>query len=439
MSFRYNLAQGHAVRHGLLTIVQRIIQALDVADARLKNTLDALRQTMVEPAFRPPSDEPKSLFDFVDEGGINDLYETIKLSIDRYDTARSIFKDISAAFDGDLELIHESLVAPQEEQEAERRMQSNGGSPIPALYASLETHAAETAQNLESLVKHYDLCVTALKHTEGGGEAITKAGESEQQERLEGLGLDLAQIEAEAAPLPISATERAEMLAVLQKDAAEVEDVVSEIKDRLAEMEEQLAQIMAYIQLLRGTAGRLKNALRHLKRVARNIHGYIAASADFQSAWSEEKAVLQEKMEEVDSMVELYSGFANAYDELILEAQRRKHVKHKMEKAIKETVKYLQQLYQGQHLFRLLLAYLCLASANFCISDDKEQRETFRSEHADTIPIDLWAGLLNPPPSYRFVIEDEEIAVLPDISREVFEAALKRVKARLRPSVRPDA
>jgi len=68
-----------------------------------------------------------------------------------------------------------------------------------------------------------------------------------------------------------------------------------------------------------------------------------------------------------------------------------------------------------------------------------EHRETFRSEHADYIPADLWAGLLNPPPSYRFVIEDEEIAALPDISREVYEAALKRTKARLKPSVRPDA
>jgi len=138
---------------------------------------------------------------------------------------------------------------------------------------------------------------------------------------------------------------------VLQKDAAEVEDVVNEIKDRLAEMEEQFAQVVAYIQLLRGTAERLRNALQHVKRVSRNIHGCIAASADFQTAWSEEKSVLQEKMEEVDSMVDLYSGFASAYDELILEAQRRRHVKHKMEKAIKETVRYLQQLYQGTLYF----------------------------------------------------------------------------------------
>ena len=322
---------------------------------------------MVEPSFRPPNDEPKSLFDFVDEAGINDLYETIKQSIDRYDTARSTFKDISAVFDRDLNLIHENLVTPEEEQEAERRMQSNHGSPIPVLYASLETHAAEIAQNLESLVKHYDLCVNALKHTEGGGEAITKAGESEQQEQFEGLGVDLAQIEAEAALQPISAADRAEMLAVLQKDAAEVEDVVNEIKDRLAEMEEQFAQVMAYIQLLRGTAERLRNTLQEVKRVARNIHGCIAACAEFQTAWSEEKAVLQEKMDEVDSMVDLYSGFAGAYDELILEAQRRKHVKHKMEKAIKETVKYLQQLYQGLQPFHLYFITLALNPLTFAI------------------------------------------------------------------------
>ena len=171
----------------------------------------------------------------------------------------------------------------------------------------------------------------------------------------------------------------------------------------------------------------------------KGISAYIiAASADFQTAWNEEKAVLQEKMEEVDAMVDLYSGFANAYDELILEAQRRRHVKHKMEKAIKETVKYLQQLYQGSHPF-CIPSISGVESTNLRHLDDMEHRETFRSEHADYIPADLWAGLLNPPPTYRFVIEDEEIAALPDIGREVYEAAMKRAKARIKPSVRPDA
>jgi len=63
----------------------------------------------------------------------------------------------------------------------------------------------------------------------------------------------------------------------------------------------------------------------------------------------------------------LYSGFAGAYDELILEAQRRKHVKHKMEKAIKETVKYLQQLYQGWQPFRLYFVTLALNPLTFAI------------------------------------------------------------------------
>lgn len=306
---------------------------------------------MVEPSFRPPEEEPKSLFDFVDETGIENLYDSIRHSMDRYKSVREHYQEICQSFDRDLAAVHQSLAIPLEEQEAEKRMQSYGGSPIPALHSSLETHATETAKGLEGLVKHYDLCVTALKHTEGGGEAITRAESSEPQEQLASLGVELGLIETSAAPLDMEPAEKAQMLAVLQKDAAEVEDVVREIKDRLAEMEEQLGQIAAYVQLLRNTAERLRSALKHLKDVASNVPRYINESTEFQSAWAEVKTVLLEKMEEVEALADFNSSFGDAYDGLIVEAQRRKHVKNKMEKIMREAVSHIERLYQGSRRF----------------------------------------------------------------------------------------
>lgn len=309
---------------------------------------------MVEPSFRPPDEEPKSLFDFVDDSGIDNLYDSIRQSMDRYKSVREHYQDICETFDKDIAAVHQSLTMPREEQETEQRMLSYSGSPIAALHSSLETHATETAKLLEGLVKHYDLCVTALKHTEGGGEAITQAESSEQEEQLAGFGVDLGVIENQAAPQEMSDAEKAEMLAVLQKDAAEVDDVINEIKDRLAEMEEQLGQVAAYIQILRNTADRLRSALKRLKEVASKVTGYINESAEFQSAWADEKAFLLEKMEEVEALADFNSGFADAHDGLIVEAQRRKHVRNKMEKIMKEAMSHIEQLYQGRH--RL---YLC--------------------------------------------------------------------------------
>lgn len=218
------------------------------------------------------------------------------------------------------------------------------------------------ATSLEGLVKHYDLCVTALKHTEGGGEAINQAastGEGNQEaSALAGLGVDLGKLD-DSPSKPMSEEERTEMLAVLAKDAAEVDEVVSEIKDQLVEMEDQLVRVEAYLQTLRDTSQRLNTGFGLLKHVAGNVPNYITACAVFQGAWEDEKAVLGERKEGLEGLKEFYSGFANAYDGLIVEVQRRKHVKKETEKVIKAAMGELEKLHQGKS------SHLIIASTRF--------------------------------------------------------------------------
>jgi autophagy-related protein 17 len=58
-----------------------VIKTLDAANARLENTMDALRSTMVEAAFRPKEESPRSLLDFVDEHGVETVRDGLKESI----------------------------------------------------------------------------------------------------------------------------------------------------------------------------------------------------------------------------------------------------------------------------------------------------------------------------------------------------------------------
>jgi autophagy-related protein 17 len=284
----------------------------------------------------------------VDEAGIAEMENSIKASIDRFEVARSTLAETCEGFEQDLRNLHESLRAPPEENEI-RVEEVDGISPIPGLFYALETRATETATHLEGLVRHYDLCVTALKHTEGGGEAISQASDGEQSQQasaLAGLGVDLGKVD-EAPPQPISEEERTNMLAVLVKDAGEVDDVVSEMRDGSAEMEDQLVEIMNYVQTLRDASSRLKRALELLKQVAANVPTYITACTEFQGAWEEEKAMLSEKMEGLEGLRDFYAGFADAYDGLIVEVQRRKRVKREMEKVIAGAMAELETLYQG--------------------------------------------------------------------------------------------
>lgn len=43
--------------------------------------MDILRSTMVEAAFRPETEEPRSLLDFVDEQGVETMRDALKESI----------------------------------------------------------------------------------------------------------------------------------------------------------------------------------------------------------------------------------------------------------------------------------------------------------------------------------------------------------------------
>jgi autophagy-related protein 17 len=321
------------------------VESLDAASARLQNTLESLRSTLVEPAFRPANEAPKYLFDFVDEGGISDLESTIKSSIDRFDAARLQLAETCEAFEADLERLHTNI-SPDEPSHVEAL---HGETPLPALIYQLETKATEAASHLEGLVKHYDLCVTALKHTEGGGDAILQAsaGEEEQAEALVGLGVDLGKLE-NAPAKAISNEERLEMLNVLVTDAGEVDEVVADIKDSLVEMEDSMSHITTYLEGLRDASTRLRDALAFLKEVTGKLPIYISACAEFQRAWDEQKELLHEKLAEIEGLRDFYAGFEDAYDELILEIQRRRQVRQDMEKVIKSATQELEALYKGQ-------------------------------------------------------------------------------------------
>lgn len=62
---------------------QETIRSLDAADNRLQKTMDVLRSTIVEAAFRPANEESRSLLDFVDEAGVENMRTALKDSIDQ--------------------------------------------------------------------------------------------------------------------------------------------------------------------------------------------------------------------------------------------------------------------------------------------------------------------------------------------------------------------
>jgi autophagy-related protein 17 len=383
---------------------------------------------MVDPGFRDLEEDTKHLFDFVDEAGVNDLYDSIKKSMDRVDTSQRSFAETCASFEDILTHAYDTLEADHEElSKSHGYLPEDGASPIPSFFYGLETHATEVASHLQGLVKHYDLCVAALRNTEGGGEAMSKASQDEtapQESKLAGFGLGIDRLE-EPPLTEQTAEDRAAMLAVIIKDANEVDDVVDEIRERLAEMEDQLARIQSYIDMLRSTSDCLRRTHIMLRQALDQIPDYLSACSIFQHSWEEEKDILITRVDEIEGLTEFYVGFAAGYDNLIIEVQRRRKIRREMEKVMNNALNQVEKMYKREFFQPNFMSRQLTQQP-----EELERREEFKIEQGEFLPIDIWPGLMNPPARYEVSAVGDEANDLPDLKKSIVEKALKRIETR---------
>lgn len=379
-----------------------VLEELDAADDRLKLTLSKLRETVVDPAFRPEGEEPKSLHDFVDERGIEELQTALKGAIDRTNAAQAQLDASNYAFDEELGFMQQALSRPGTTMElvssrssTSISMSSVGASNavLPSLSSfstmlrSLESHAQEMADLLESLVRHFDLCVTAVKHTEGGGAAARSiTGDMPTGVHL-GVRVgdeteDGDDVNANTPLERMTDDDYEEMLNVLTRDATEAEDVVLEIQDRIGDMESIVENVLAQRDALFSTYNTTTEIFERLSSLASSrLPECIAQAHAFTRVWNEEHDRIRAGMADLLDLRSLYMGFFDAYDGLILEVARRKHVRQGIDRVLRETGMKLDELYD----------------------EDVNAREAFRVEHGDYLPSDIWPGLGRGPMKVKFV------------------------------------
>jgi autophagy-related protein 17 len=248
------------------------------------------------------------------------------------------------------------------------------------------------------------------------------------------------------APLdPLSDSEYREMVNVLIKDAAEAEDVVMEIQDRIGEMETVLENVLAQRDNLLSVYNATTSVFKHLSILASaRLPGYIAQAHNFTRIWHEEYEHIQGGLADLSDLNTLYDGFLDAYDGLILEVARRRQVRQRVEKVLRDAKQKLDHLYE----------------------DDMNAREAFRVEKGDYLPSDIWPGIGREPTRIEFhrisggtlkgiatetpgqetpAVESKEEAqavssgevgkdgeVIPDLPRALIDEATARFNARMR-------
>lgn len=431
-----------------------VLKELDNVDDRLRQTLDKLRQTVVYASFRPDGEEPKSLHDFVDERGVEELQVVLKAAIDRTNVAQSQLDTSSSSFDEELRSLQHALGRYRTTMElassrSSLSASSSGASnpalaspsTIPSMLRSLESHAQEMADLLESLVHHFDRCVTAVKHTEGGGAAARSITGDMPQGLNVSLGKEIADgpdPNSNDSVDPMTDSDYQDMLGILIKDAAEAEDVVLEIQERSSEMETILESVIAHRDSVVTVYNATTEIFDHLSTLATNrLPEFISQAHAFTHVWNEEHERIRTGMADLADLRSLYSGFLDAYDGLILEVSRRKHMRQGIERVLRETRTKLDQLYE----------------------EDINAREAFRIEQGDFLPSDIWPGLGRAPMRIKFsklsggklpavtgqddvdevtasrsAVDDDHSVDggdhIPDLPKHIVDEAIARLKAR---------
>jgi autophagy-related protein 17 len=194
--------------------------------------------------------------------------------------------------------------------------------------------------------------VNALKHTEGGGEAAKQAVQLESDPKADNEPVEES-LYLRKAPLPISDDERTEMLAVLERDASELDEVVTEIRDRNTEQETLFSHLAHMAKGSRKHDTILREALVMLQEM-RSLHlpSHLHALSTFQADWIRLRASMQSK---TDSLLELATsneGFIHAYVELLKEVQRRDAVRERIQEIEVKARKEIARLEEGDERAR---------------------------------------------------------------------------------------
>jgi autophagy-related protein 17 len=271
------------------------------------------------------------------------------------------------------------------------------------------------ASLLDNLVSHFDLCVNAIRHTEGGFAAVRKAASSlppdAEPVSVSGVMDSSQNPDAEG---PLSEEERREMLSVLETDAAQVEDVVAELREHLSEMETKHDAILAHVSNLAETYDSTAAAFNALQSLSAQLPTYLMAASDFRLRWEDTKSQIREQLQEMESMRLFYENYHASYDSLIMEVYRRRQSEEKVKLIMRKAIEQIEKVVEA----------------------DMKEREAFRGDVGDFLPGDLWSGVVEAAPRWEFIglknDEGKEGAEAPQLERAIVEGAVKRDRERQR-------
>lgn len=143
------------------------------------------------------------------------------------------------------------------------------------------------AQHLTSLNNHFDMCVKAVRATEGGA-ALARRRAAEATDDGEPVSISgvITEQESHLPDLePMEPQELAEIVQVVMEDAPEVDEVVAEIQATLQQMEQEFGILKEQADRIRAVWMATLTAFQVLEELETRLQGYVSAKHEFEQRW----------------------------------------------------------------------------------------------------------------------------------------------------------
>ncbi|KIJ52419.1 hypothetical protein M422DRAFT_222936 [Sphaerobolus stellatus SS14] len=302
----------------------------------------------------------KTLRDFVDERGLEDVFESIEGERNALDetiaataahpiTITSISDRIryllSTSLSGSSS--HDTLPnAIPSRTTGSPRMKSSGEQPsinkVIGLLVSQEHFSEQMASLLESLAAHYEQMATALKENEAGQEL------------------------------------EAEDMEVFIRDTAELPSIIAELEESVTSTESIHEEIVQAKQAHQASLSTLGQILDYLDDLGDKMEIMLQQQSDIELETQATYEALNDYLESLISLRGTFEAYQLSYNSLLLEMDRRRRYRDSIEALAEEMRQKLHQLREEEIL----------------------ARESFFGVHASSIPDDLCLAISNPPHTF---------------------------------------
>ncbi|KAJ4420309.1 hypothetical protein N0V82_004408 [Gnomoniopsis sp. IMI 355080] len=350
---------------------KQLTPTMDAVHDKLQKTMDMLREIPVDPLFRPEGEAPKYLFDFVSEDQVHIMLADLKEGIDQLQANQTSFSTDLFHFDDNMRNLNNALSLSSQKSPTDY----NSPPSILELFLSMTDQSHYMATNLTKLTRHFDICVEAVRITEGGAALARQKDVGEETNPVSISGVLRAQED------DVSTWTRAEVVTTVIRDAPHVDGVVEDLSTVLQEVEVNFNSLQDQSDQVKAAYAAVIQAFCILEDIGSRLESYIEAASAFVERWNNEKESIFATLGDMERLRDHWEGYASGYDSLILEVERRRAVEEKIHNIWRKAKEQVDRL----------------------VESDWKDRETFTTEVGGFIPGDLWVGMSGPLQKWEVV------------------------------------